>query len=366
MSPSTQSNMRIRRHPPNTGYPELAVDHTTTALLVVGRDQRLNFLNQAAEMLLEISANQSVGKLLTEVVDIRCDMVEGLQRIADTSHPYTEREVKLRLLSGEKRVVDCSLVPLMEPKERGQVLVELRRVDQQLRLMNEEQLLNQTRASADLLRGLAHEINNPLGGLRGAAQLLESELEEPSLKEYTEVIIGEADRLQSLLEQMLGPNRPPQIREANIHEVLERVRTLVLAEAGGETLTIRQDYDPSIPTFPADTDLLIQALLNIVRNAAQSLRERGEIVLRTRIVHQVTIGQRHHRLVCSLEVQDNGPGISRELQKTIFLPMVTGRAEGTGLGLSISQSIIHRQGGVIECHSQPGETIFTILIPLEE
>ncbi len=366
MSPGTQYNTESRRPSPYTGYPELAVDHTTIALLVLGEDQRLAFLNQAAEMLLEVSANQSVGRLLSEIVDIRCDMAEGLQRIAETSHPYTEREIELRLPSGEKRVVDCSLVPLIEQKRRGQILVELRRVDQQLRLMNEEQLINQTRASADLLRGLAHEINNPLGGLRGAAQLLESELKDPSLREYTEVIIGEADRLQSLLEQMLGPNRPPQIRETNIHEVLERVRTLVLAEAGEETLTIRQDYDPSIPTFPADADLLIQALLNIVRNGAQSLKNRGEIVLRTRIVHQATVGHRHHRLACRVEIQDNGPGISSELQKTLFLPMVTGRAEGTGLGLSIAQSIIHRQGGVIECQSEPGETVFTLLIPLEE
>lgn len=303
---------------------------------------------------------------MSEIVDIRCDLAKGMQRISETNYPYTEREVELRLFSGESSVVDCSLIPLTEHDEDNHVLVEIQRVDEQLRLINEDRLINQTRASADLLRGLAHEIKNPLGGLRGAAQLLEGELEDESLREYTEVIIGEADRLQTLLDRMLGPSRPPRLEETNIHEVLERVRTLVTAEAGESSLQIKQDYDPSIPTIMADPDLLIQALLNIVKNAAQTLNNSGEIQLRTRILRQVTIGHKHHRLVCSLEVQDNGPGVSEELQKTIFLPMVTGRAEGTGLGLSIAQSIIHRQGGVIECNSRPGKTIFTLLIPLEE
>mgnify|MGYP002725462611 CR=1 FL=1 len=350
----------------SSSYSELVVDHTTIALLVVDERQRLHFLNSAAEMLLGVSAKKAVGLLLTEIVDIRCEMAEGLQRIMETNHPYTEREVELRLPGGEKIIVDCTLSPLLWQQQGQRTVVELQRMDQQLRLMNEEHLLNQTQASADLLRGLAHEIKNPLGGLRGAAQLLESELNDRSLREYTEVIIGEADRLQLLLDRMLGPNRPPQLRETNIHELLERVRTLVMVEAGDAPLQIQRDYDPSIPDLVADGNLLIQALLNIVRNAAQSLKNSGEIRLRTRIRRQVTIGHNHHRLVCSLEIEDNGPGISEELQKSIFLPMVTGRAEGTGLGLSIAQSIIHRHGGVIECQSNPEKTIFTLLIPLEE
>jgi len=347
-------------------YTDLVAEHTTISLLVVDENQRLHFLNPAAEVLLGTSANKAVGMRISDIVDIHCDLAEGIERISETNYPYTEREVELRLLSGESSVVDCSLIPLSEDEGSNHVLIELQRVDEQLRLLNEERLINQTRASADLLRGLAHEIKNPLGGLRGAAQLLEGELKNESLREYTEVIIGEADRLQTLLDRMLGPNRPPRLEETNIHEVLERVRTLVSAESGGSSLHITRDYDPSIPTLMADADLLIQALLNIVRNAAQHLNNSGEIQLRTRILRQVTIGHKHHRLVCSLEVQDNGPGISEELQKTIFLPMVTGRAEGTGLGLSIAQSIIHRQGGVIECQSRPGKTIFTLLIPLEE
>ena len=298
---------------------------------------------------------------MVAVVDISCDIDKGIERVEESDFPYTEREVELHFINGEQAIVDCSLIPLGEQR----ILVELQQVGQHLRIQNEERLLHQNRASADLLRGLAHEIKNPLGGLRGAAQLLESELPDPALKEYTEVIIGEADRLQSLLDQMLGPNRPPQMAETNLHELLERVRTLVLAEASSGKLTIQRDYDPSIPSFPADRDLMIQALLNIVKNAAQSLNNCGEIQLRTRVKRQVTIGNQRHRLVCSLEIEDSGPGISEELRNTIFLPMVTGRSEGTGLGLSIAQSIVQRQGGVIECESKPGQTIFTLLIPLE-
>ncbi len=340
---------------------DLVLEHTTMAQLVIDRAQRLQYLNPAAEILFGISANKARGHKMVAVVDIDCDIDHGIERVQQSDFPYTEREVELRFVNGNHAMVDCSLIPLGEAR----ILVELQQVGQHLRIQNEERLLHQTRASADLLRGLAHEIKNPLGGLRGAAQLLESELDNPELKEYTEVIIGEADRLQALLDQMLGPNRPPQMSETNIHEVLERVRTLVQAEAGSGALIIERDYDPSIPSFPADRDLMIQALLNIVRNAAQSLNNQGEIQLRTRVRRQVTIGNRRHRLLCSLEIEDNGPGISQELQNTIFLPMVTGRAEGTGLGLSIAQSIVQRQGGVIECESKPGQTIFTLLIPLE-
>ena len=338
------------------------LEHTSIAQLLIDQQKRLHYLNPAAEVLIGVSANQALNQPFDTLVELRCDIEKGLERVFETDFPYTEREVVLSIIHGEHSIVDCSLIPIGD----NQVLMELQRVDQHLRIKHEEQLLHQTRASADLVRGLAHEIKNPLGGLRGAAQLLESELEDEALKEYTDVIIGEADRLQLLLDRMLGPNRRPQLGETNIHEVLERVRTLVLAEATEGGLTIRRDYDPSIPTFPADGSLMIQALLNIVRNASQSLNNEGVIQLRTRVQRQVMIGNHRHRLVCSLEIEDNGPGISSELQNTLFLPMVTGRANGTGLGLSIAQSIIHRQGGVIECESQPGETIFTLLIPLEK
>jgi two-component system nitrogen regulation sensor histidine kinase GlnL len=339
----------------------LVLEHTTMAQLVIDPAQHLHYLNPAAEILFGISDKKAREHKLSALMEIGCNLEQGIARVQESDFPYTEREVTLRFVDGRQAIANCSLISL----QRGLVLVELQRMGQQLRIENEQRLLQQARTSADLLRGLAHEIKNPLGGLRGAAQLLESELDRPQLKEYTEVIIGEADRLQALLDQMLGPNRPPRLGPTNIHEVLERVRTLILAEATEGTLAVERDYDPSIPSFPADRDLLIQALLNIVKNAAQSLGNHGRIRLRSRVRRQMTIGNRRHRLVCSLQIEDNGPGIPEALRSTLFLPMVTGRAEGTGLGLSIAQSIVQRQGGVIEFQSRPGETIFTLLIPLE-
>jgi two-component system nitrogen regulation sensor histidine kinase GlnL len=214
------------------------------------------------------------------------------------------------------------------------------------------------------VRGLAHEIKNPLGGLRGAAQLLERELSDPSLKEYTGIIIGEADRLQTLVNRMLGPNTRPQRRSINIHQVVERVRTLAVAEAP-PGVTIVRDYDPSIPDFMAEPDQLIQALLNIVRNALQAIGEQGEIILRTRSIRQATIGHHRHKLAARLDIIDNGPGIPPDMMESIFFPMVTGRPDGTGLGLPIAQDLVNQHHGLIECHSEPGKTVFTLLLPIE-
>jgi two-component system nitrogen regulation sensor histidine kinase GlnL len=260
--------------------------------------------------------------------------------------------------------VNCTFTPITDAANNPQVLVELRQIDHHLRVEQEERLITQQQATHELLRGLAHEIKNPLGGLRGAAQLLEREISEAALKEYTHIIISEADRLQSLLDRMLGPNNLPNIQAINIHEVLEHVRELVQVEAG-TGLRILHDYDPSLPDLLADRDLLLQSILNIVRNAAQALENEGVITLRTRIRRNFNIGSRKHRLVARIEVMDNGPGIQEDLRKQIFYPMITGRSDGTGLGLSIAQALISRHQGLIECHSQPGETIFTILLPLD-
>jgi two-component system nitrogen regulation sensor histidine kinase GlnL len=215
-----------------------------------------------------------------------------------------------------------------------------------------------------MVRGLAHEIKNPLGGLRGAAQLLERELDSEELKEYTRIIIGEADRLRQLVNRMLGPNSRPNRSLVNIHHVLEHVRSLVKAEADSR-LVVTRDYDPSIPELEADRDLLIQAVLNVVRNAVQAISACGEIILRTRAQRQFTIGHSRHRLVLRVDVIDNGPGIAPNISETVFFPMVTGRPDGTGLGLSIAQSLVNLHNGVIECESKPGRTQFTILLPME-
>ncbi len=195
--------------------------------------------------------------------------------------------------------------------------------------------------------------------------MLESEISDPGLKEYTRIIIGAADRLQNLIDRMLGPNNVPDMQSVNIHEVLERVHELVRVEAGPE-LRIIHDYDPSLPNLQADPDLLFQAVLNIVRNAVQALDGKGEIILRTRVQRKLSIGARKYRLVAQIDIIDNGPGIDEELSKMIFYPMITGRSEGTGLGLSIAQALIDRHQGLIECNSRPGKTVFTLLLPLDD
>src|SRR5690606_6049167 len=220
-----------------------------------------------------------------------------------------------------------------------------------------------------LVRGLAHEIKNPLGGLRGAAQLLARELPDSGLKDYTNIIIQEADRLRNLVDRMLGPHKVPDRKPLNVHEVIERVRQLLDVETHGQIEFVR-DYDPSLPDLRGDKEQLIQAVLNVGRNAVEAINrasppiKQPRILLRTRALRQFTIGTNRHRLVVRMEIIDNGPGVPPKLLETIFLPMVSGRPDGTGLGLSIAQSIINHHNGLIECTSQPGNTNFSIYTPV--
>jgi two-component system nitrogen regulation sensor histidine kinase GlnL len=336
------------------------IENLNTTVLLFDRTLRLRYTNPAGEILFASSARQMRGMAAHTLMPDATAFTASMQRALASLHPFTERELQLRLADGTTSTLDAVVTPLSETE----LLLELSRVDQHLRITREEHLLAQHHAHRAVLRGLAHEINNPLGGLRGAAQLLERELPSEGLREYTRIIIGEADRLQNLLKRMLGPQGLPQRRATNIHEVLERVRSLVLAEVP-DGVHIQRDYDVSIPELDADPEQLIQALLNIVRNAGQMLGEQGTIRLRTRIQRQSTIGQKHHRLVARVDIIDNGPGIPEHLIESIFYPMVTGRAEGSGLGLSIAQGLINQHGGLIECSSRPGETIFTLLLPTD-
>jgi two-component system nitrogen regulation sensor histidine kinase GlnL len=244
------------------------------------------------------------------------------------------------------------------------LLLEFQQIDQQLRIAREERMLIQQKANAELLRNLAHEIRNPLGGLRGAAQLLETELPQPSLREYTQVIIKEADRLQSLMDRLLVPHRVPRYEHTNIHEVLERVRSLLLAESP-QGVHIRRDYDISLPELIGDQEKLIQAVLNITRNAMQAMQGEGEIIFVTRAERQAMLARKRYRVAIKLQIIDNGPGIPPGIMDRIFYPLVSGRAEGTGLGLTLAQTFITQHNGMIECESQPGRTCFTILLPIE-
>ncbi len=329
-----------------------------TAVLLLDDELNLIYLNPAAENLFEISRRQVIGHSWPEVIRTEKPTVERMLEALLAQHPFTERELELVTATGHRITVDRTVTPL----SKGDLLLEITQVDRHLRIAHEEHLLVQQRAARDLMRGMAHEIKNPLGGLRGAAQLLESELEQSELKEYTRVIIGEADRLRNLVDRMLGPNNLPEVRQLNIHQVLEHVRSLVDAE-NYPGLNIKREYDPSIPELEADPELLIQAILNLVRNAAQSGAD--TVTLRSRTQRQFTIGSTRYKLVIRLEIIDNGPGIPADMQEKIFYPMVTGRAEGTGLGLSIAQSLVTQHNGMIEFTSEPGNTVFTLFLPLE-
>ncbi len=329
-----------------------------TAVLLLDSKLRLIYLNPAAENLFEISRRQVIKQSWPQIVHMGEAAIERMQDALQAQHPFTERELEMTTVVDHQITVDCTVTPY----RKGELLLEITRVDRHLRIAHEEHLLVQQRAARDLMRGMAHEIKNPLGGLRGAAQLLETELNKSELKEYTQVIIGEADRLRNLVDRMLGPNNLPDIRRINIHQVLEHVRNLVEAE-NYPGLTLGREYDPSIPELEGDPELLIQAILNLVRNAAQS--GAASVTLRSRTQRQFTIGSKRYKLVVRIEIIDNGPGIAVDMQDKIFYPMVTGRADGTGLGLSIAQSLVNQHNGIIEFTSEPGNTVFTLYLPLE-
>ena len=334
------------------------LESLNTAVLVLDHRLQPVYLNPAAENLFEISRRQITGQYWPDIIRAGEPLVNRLKETLVTRHPFTERELGLHTAAGQRMTVDC----IVTPSGKEDLLLEITQIDRHLRIAHEEHLLVQQQAARELLRGMAHEIKNPLGGLRGAAQLLESELHEDGLKEYTRVIIGEADRLTNLVDRMLGPNNVLENRVINIHQVLEHVRSLVEAESY-PGLELLREYDPSIPEFPADSELLIQAVLNLVRNAAQAGAQKITMVSRTQ--RQFTIGHTRYKLVVRLDIVDDGPGIPAAMQEKIFYPMVTGRAGGTGLGLSIAQSMINQHNGIIEFTSEPERTVFTIFLPLE-
>lgn len=341
------------------------IENMTTSVLILDQSLTVLYINPACEMLFEISRRKATGKPWQYLVTGNHGLTERMKSSVQQGHPFTKREAQLELAGDRTLTVDCSFTPLYEPAIDPSLLVEIQHMERQVQISREENLISQNHTARALARGLAHEVKNPLGGLRGAAQLLEGELESDELKEYTQIIINEADRLQQLVDRMLGPTSLPRKEDTNIHEVLERVYQLIKAEAP-ETIRIERDYDPSIPDIYADQGQLIQALLNLVRNAIQAMGDEGRLILKTRSKRQFTIGQNRYKLVVLVDIIDSGPGIPEEIMDKIFLPMITGRAEGTGLGLSIAQSLINRHGGLIECKSKPGSTIFRILIPMEK
>ncbi|MBI5912223.1 MAG: nitrogen regulation protein NR(II) [Betaproteobacteria bacterium] len=338
------------------------LDLLATSVILVDDDLRVIYANPAAEDLFAFSLKNVVGQPLAQLFTDSGEVIVSLNDVLGHNWSYTGRDLTLTRPGQASLQLNCLVTPIENAAAR--LLIEFRPMDQQLRIAREQRQLDQQQANRELIRNLAHEIRNPLGGLRGSAQLLERELERPELREYTQVIIKEADRLQALMDRLLTPHRPPQVAPLNIHEVLERVRSLVLAEfpAG---IRIERDYDASLPDFHGDKEQLIQAVLNIARNAAQALNGEGEIELRTRAARQVTLAKQRYKLALELQVIDNGPGIPEESRERIFYPLVSGRDGGSGLGLTLSQTFVQQHHGTIECDSRPGRTCFTIMLPLE-
>lgn len=347
---------------------KLLLDNLTGVVLLLDKQLMLRYVNPAGEMLFEISAKRIQGEKISTLIRDHEVLLSVIMEAQESGHPYTKREAQLVLYNGRELATDFSITPLTGD-DAGELVLEFFPRDRLMRIGREEEARNQRETSRGLIRGLAHEIKNPLGGIRGAAQLLERALPDDSLEDYTQVIIGEADRLQKLVDRMLGPRKVPLMQPLNIHLIAERVFNLVNAETGGSINLVR-DYDPSIPELDGDQEQLIQVVLNVVGNAVQALQESNipnpEIILQTRALRQFTLGSERHRLVCAIEIIDNGPGVPEALQETLFYPMISGRAEGSGLGLSIAQSIINQHQGLIECQSEPGCTKFRIYIPLEQ
>ena len=344
-----------------------AFDLLATPVAVMQGQGRVRFVNAALEDALGLSRRTLHDAYLPDYFVDPQPLIMALSGAQSNEFAALRYEAQLRRLHHDEPLPVHVIVALTDLPD--EVIVELLPVEQQTRQEREERLLDQAQANKELIRNLAHEIKNPLGGIRGSAQLLEMELDDKELTEYTQVIIHEADRLQTLVDRLLAPHRRPHVvGDVNIHEVCERVRALILAEFP-RGLKVVRDYDISIPEFRGDREQLIQAVLNIAHNAAQALQERvvqgdAQITLKTRILRQVTFGKQRYRLALELHVMDNGPGVPDSIKDRIFFPLISGREGGSGLGLTLAQTFVQQHHGLIECESEPGRTDFKILIPL--
>jgi two-component system nitrogen regulation sensor histidine kinase GlnL len=344
--------------------PKRILDSLSAGVILVDSSLLVVDLNPSAENILGISVQRARGKSLLRLIGDEPELRDVLGRVLLTGDHYAN---ELRLppteANADERVVDCRVSPL----ELGDasLLVEMTDVTRRAKISRENALLIQHGAGRQMIRQLAHEIKNPLGGIRGAAQLLGRQLDDEELSEYTDVVISETDRLAGLVDTLLGPGGPPNKQPTNIHELLEYVVRLLETEGVNGVKFVR-DYDPGLPLIDLDRDQIVQALLNLVRNAVAVLDGLGTVRLRSRAVTNFTIGDVRHRVIASIEIEDDGPGIPFDLQDSVFYPLVTSRADGTGLGLPAAQELISRHGGLIEFDSRPGRTVFFVRIPLEQ
>ena len=333
-------------------------------MILLDRNLLILSLNPAAENILGISQRRARGESLLQLLDDDPELGDILSRVSVTGDHYAN---ELRLgpneAQADDRIVDCRVSPVSSGP--ATLLVELTDVTRRSKISRENALLIQHGAGRQMIRQLAHEIKNPLGGIRGSAQLLARQLKDKELTEYTDVVISETDRLANLVDTLLGPGGAPNKQPLNVHELIEYVVRIIEAE-DRRSLHVVRDYDPGLPLIELDRDQMVQALLNLMRNAAAALEGQGTITLRSRAVTNFTIGDIRHRVIASIEIQDDGPGIPAQLQDTVFYPLVTNNPHGTGLGLPAAQELISRHGGLIEFESRPGRTVFFVRIPLDQ
>ncbi|MCJ7556383.1 MAG: ATP-binding protein [Gammaproteobacteria bacterium] len=341
------------------------LDHLATAVLTLDDGLRVRYMNSAAEELFGLSARQASGHGISRLV-LNSDELESIaRRVLDRHTSLTGRDLELvpREAAALPLAVDCSASIFQPRLEENGVLLEFQDTTRLRRINRETELILQHGASRKIIRQLSHEIKNPLAGLKGAAQLLQSELDGSDLVEYTGVMVREVDRLAKLIDRMLGPTGPPDFQPCNVHELLGHVLQLVASEAPPGVRSL-SDFDLSLPPLNLDRALMMQVFLNLARNALQAMGEQGELILRTRVHSNVTLANRRYRQAALIEVQDNGPGVDAAVVDTLFYPLVTTRRDGTGLGLAISQDLVNRHAGLIEFSSRPGHTVFQVLLPM--
>ena len=338
------------------------INQLLAAVLVINRDLSISWCNPAAEELLRLSSRQLIGSHLSDVMVNADFSAKAIAYSLRSGNPYHQRDAKITLVNNEEFIADISVSNLVYEEEQ-KLLVEIRQTDREHRIGFESSEYSQHIAASALVRGLGHEIKNPLGGLRGAAQLLSMELSDPAIREYTNVIIKEADRLSALVDRMMAPHKAGKRQLINIHQLIETVLSLMKLEAG-EKLIIERDYDPSLPELMACGDQIQQALLNILQNALQAMDGEGRITIKTRIARQMLLGDKLSKLMLRINISDDGPGIPEDIKDKLFMPLVSGRAGGTGLGLGLAQSLIQQHSGLIEYQDKSERTTFTIYLPV--
>jgi len=346
---------------------EYLLNNTAVAVVSIDRDYRIQWMNLSAESMFSCSRRVAVQQRFDQIFSLPVELLDQISDALQSGQILVSRKLKIPTRYRETLFVDCIVTPLDTAEYGPALLIELMDIDRQHKIATEQALLEQQERSHNILRGVAHEVLNPLGGIRGAAQLLESELSDSRLTEYTQLLITEADRLQSLLQRMLGPNTRPVPQYTNIHEILNYVERLLLQENPGNVRTVL-DYDPSIPDIYGDREKLIQVFINLVSNALHALKNTPQpsVIVKTRVERNFTIRGEVKKLVGKIQIIDNGPGIPTELKDNLFDPLVSGRQGGTGLGLSIAQSLTVQHGGLIECHRKNDHTVFAVTLPVNE